>query len=141
MILPDINLLIYAYRAETKFHDIALKKLEQISNQKTPIALSSIITSGFLRIVTNPRIYSKPSDIEHAISFINFITTFPHFKWIEPGSEHWQIYLQLLNESRFSGAKVSDVLIASIAAEHGYLISTFDRDFLRFDNVRVEILK
>jgi hypothetical protein len=140
MILPDINFLIYAYREDTTKHKIALKELEQIAKKNIPLVLSSVITTGFIRITTNPRIYSKPSSLSKAFQFINFLTTFPNFRWIEASDNHWNLFKELTKESGLSGSKLTDVLIASIAKENGCEIITFDKDFKRFDNLNIKIL-
>ena len=70
MILPDVNILVYAHRIESPYHQKAAKVVTAIAESMTPFALCSFVCSGFLRLVTNHRIFAEPTPLEQGIRFI-----------------------------------------------------------------------
>jgi toxin-antitoxin system PIN domain toxin len=136
MDLPDINVLIYAHRKDAPEHDRYAAWLRELANGPAPFALSSFTLGGFLRIVTNPRIFVPATPMEVALAFCRELVVRPTAAVLQPGARHWQIMVDLIEQSRVHGAKVSDVYLAALSIEHGCELVTNDKDFARFPIVR-----
>src|SRR3954452_8231004 len=128
----DINVLIYAHREDAQEHDRYAAWLTVLANGSTPFALSSITLGGFLRIVTNPRIFQPPTPVHAALAFCRQLMARPNASMIQPGERHWQIMPDLIDSAGVSGAMVSDAYLAALAIEHGCELVTSDKDFARF---------
>lgn len=135
MILPDVNLLVIAHREDQDDHAVAREWLENVVNSERPFALADIAASGFLRIVTNPRIYVRPSALETAVAFIDGLAERQTCVPVAAGPRHWQILSALLRSSDARGNLVPDAHLAAIAIEHGATIATRDRGFSRFPDL------
>ena len=69
MQLPDVNVLIYAHREDAPEHERYAAWLQALTASDEPFALSDVVFAGFLRIVTNPRIFDPPTPMETALAF------------------------------------------------------------------------
>lgn len=136
MILPDVNILVTAHRADQDGHDQVQAWFDQEVNSDRPFALADLVVSGFLRIVTNPRIYGRPTSLEVAIRVIDRVVSQPTCVPVAAGPRHWPILRTLLQESDARGNLVPDAHLAAIAVEHGATVVTRDRGFARFTGVR-----
>lgn len=140
MILPDIQILVYAHRKESPFHNKAAERILTLSQSLSPFALCSFVCSGFLRLVTNHRIFVEPTPLETALSFLENLLHLEHCRIIEPGSRHWSIFSKFLRETRATGNLVSDTYLAALSVEHGCELLTHDRDFMKFPELKVSFL-
>ncbi|MBI2067845.1 MAG: type II toxin-antitoxin system VapC family toxin [Deltaproteobacteria bacterium] len=138
MILPDINLLVYAHRHDAPQHTQAAETLQKLADSLSPFALTSFVLTGFLRIVTNQRIFVEPSLLDDALLFIENLLELDHCRVVEPGERHWEIMSIMLRESKATGNLVSDAYLAAVAVEHGCTLLTNDADFRRFPELRVQ---
>jgi toxin-antitoxin system PIN domain toxin len=136
MDLPDINVLINAHREDAVDHEKYAEWLMNLANGSAAFALSSVTLGGFLRIVTNPRIFRPVTPIDLALQFCRELAARPSAAFIQPGARHWSIMSDLIERSGVSGARVSDAYLAALAIEHGCDVVTSDRDFARFPDVR-----
>jgi toxin-antitoxin system PIN domain toxin len=136
MILPDVNILVYAHRSDTPTHQACRTWLENLVNSDTAYGLSDIVLSGFLRIVTHPRIFRQPSPIDKALAFVEELRSQPHCMPIRPGQRHWEIFVRLCRECAAKGNLVADAFLAALAIEWGCECVTTDRDFSRFTGLR-----
>ncbi len=103
---------------------------------ETPFGLSDVVLSGFIRVVTNPRIFSHPTDIETALAAADRLRKQPNCVHIEPGPRHWGIFLRLCSSVGARGNIVADAYLAALAIESGSEWITTDRDFARFPGLR-----
>jgi toxin-antitoxin system PIN domain toxin len=94
------------------------------------------VLSGFLRVVTHPRIFNPPSTLEQAIAFISEIRDQPNCVYIQPGPRHWAIFVQLCKAANVKGNLVPDAYLAAMAIESGCEWITTDRDYSRFPQLR-----
>lgn len=140
MILPDINILIYAHRSESPFHDKAKKILESMANSLSPFALCSFVCSGFLRIVTNHRIFQYPTPLAQARAFVEDLISLENCRIVEPQNRHWPILSALLRETSATANLVSDAYLAAIVIENGCALLTKDSDFRRFSQLEIKML-
>src|SRR5581483_8815214 len=136
MLLPDINALIYAHREDAPEHDRYAEWLEGLAGGPAPFALSSVTLAGFLRIVTNSRIFQAPTPMKVALAFCHQLIALPTAVFIQPGERHWSIMVDLIERANVRGAMVSDAYLAALAIEHGCELVTTDGDFARFPSLR-----
>ena len=89
MILPDVNVLVYAHREDAVDHPRYRQWLEEIIQSGQPYGCSDHVLSGFLRVVTHPRVFTTPSPIFSALDFVRQIREQSNCQLIAPGSRHW----------------------------------------------------
>lgn len=140
MILPDVNLLIYAFRQDAPLHSVSRTYLESVVSGNAKFALSTLILSRLVRITTNRRTHPVPASIEEAFGFCDDLLKQPHCQLVEPGERHWNILKQLCIATGTRGGDTTDAWFAALAIEWGCEWVTFDRDFLKFPGLRCTIL-
>jgi toxin-antitoxin system PIN domain toxin len=138
MILLDVNVLVYAFREDSPEHTAYATWLSEQINSSAPYGYSEIVLSGFLRIVTHPRIYNPPSRIEKALLFAQQLIDQENAVPIRPGSRHWHIFSRLCRHANAKGNLIPDAFLAALAIESGCTFITTDRDFARFPNLKWE---
>lgn len=136
MILPDVNILVYAHRRDSEDHGSYRDWLESIINGDSAYGISDLIISGFMRIVTHPRIFKKPSSLKDAVTFANQLRDQPNRVPITPGAAHWSIFIRLCSEVGAKGNLIPDAFYAALAIEHGCEWITTDGDFARFTGLK-----
>jgi uncharacterized protein len=132
MILPDVNVLIYAFRRDSPYHAICKPWLDRVVMADAAFGMSPLALSAVVRITTQPRFYRQPSSTTEAFAYCNNLLNQPNCEAIGPGERHWQIFTQLCTNAGISGALVSDAWFAALAIEHGCTWITYDRDYARF---------
>jgi len=135
MILPDVNVLIYAFRSDTARHSVCKRWLDRLVQGEAQFAVSPLALSAVARIVTNPRIFRQPSPIEDVFAFCDNLLGQPHCDAVRPGQRHWSIFTRVCLEADIRGPRVSDAWFAALAIEHGCLWITYDRDYARFPDL------
>lgn len=136
MILPDVNVLVYAHRQDTANHVHFREWLQGVVNSDQAYGMSDIVLSGFIRIVTHRKIFKEPSSIEDALMFVQQLQTPTHCVTVRPGPRHWGIFSRLCRECGAKGNLVADAFLAAMAIENGCEWVTTDRDFSRFDGLK-----
>ena len=136
MILPDVNVLLYAFRVDSPGHRSYRSWLESVINGQEAYGYSPQVLSSVIRIATHPRIYARPSKTEDAISYARVLRSQPNASPILPGDRHWGIFESLCRESAASGNLVQDAWFAALAIESGCEWITVDRDYSRFKGLR-----
>jgi toxin-antitoxin system PIN domain toxin len=134
MRMPDVNVLVYAHREDEVAHAAASAWVEATVNGREPFALSVLVIVGFVRIVTNPRIYKEPTPTPLALAAVDAMLTRPNCTLCLPGPRHWQLVSQLCRDTQAAGKIVADAQHAAIAIEHGCEWVSRDRDFARFES-------
>jgi uncharacterized protein len=132
MILPDVNVLIYAFRSDLPQHAHCRSWLAEVIASDARFGLSPTVLSAVVRIATNPRAFRTPSAIEEAFGFCDDLLGQPHCQVVVPGERHWDIFRNLCTETDTRGSRVSDAWFAALAIEWGCEWITLDRDFARF---------
>jgi toxin-antitoxin system PIN domain toxin len=102
---------------------------------ETRYAVSELVLSGFIRIVTHPKIFNAPSSLQDAMTFAEQVREQPNASLVEPGERHWTIFRRLCLEARVRGNLVPDAYLAALAIESGCEWITTDRDFSRFQGL------
>ena len=136
MILPDVNTLIYAFRADLPQHALCRAWLLNVVSSDTQFGLSPMVLAALVRITTNFRAFKIPSGIEEAFGFCEDLLAQPHCQVIEPGERHWSIFRRLCVETQILGARVTDAWFAALAIEWGCEWITLDRDYARFPGLK-----
>ena len=136
MILPDVNVLIYAFREEVPQHAVCRSWLHQVVLGNARFGLSRMALSGLIRITTDHRIFNTPSTLEDAFGFCDDLLRQPHCQFVEPGERHWDIFNRLSLQTGTRGRRVSDTWYAALAIEWDCEWITFDRDYARFPDLK-----
>jgi hypothetical protein len=132
--LPDVNVLIYAHREDAPEHGRYAAWLRDLTAADEPFALSGVVLAGFLRTVTNGRIFDPPTPMGTAIAFCQGLVTWPRAVMIAPSPRHWDLFVGLCADVQ--GPLVTDAYLAALAIEHGCELVTTDSDFARFPGLR-----
>ena len=132
MILPDANVLIYAFRDDTQNHRLYRGWLDSVVNGDAAYAISPQILSSVVRICTHPAIFPRPSRLDQTLSFCRVLMEQPHCQLIHPGPQHWPLFTDMCARVRARGNLVQDAWFAALAIEHGCEWVTSDRHYARF---------
>jgi toxin-antitoxin system PIN domain toxin len=136
MLLCDVNVLVYAHRKDAADHSRYRRWLEAVLAADSAYAISELVLSGFVRVVTHPRIFREPTPLEGALAFANEVRARPNAVAVAPGSRHWDIFGRLCREGGVKGSLVADAYLAALAVESGCEWITTDRDFSRFPGLK-----
>ena len=98
--------------------------------------VSDLVLSGFLRLVSDPRVFDVPMPIERALAAAEALRSRPNAVLVSPAERHWEIFGRLCRESGVKGNLVSDAYFAALAIESGSEWITTDHDYSRFPGLR-----
>ena len=129
-------MLVYSHREDTPDHGAYLKWLRNTVGSEAPYGISDLVLSGFLRVVTHPRVFRTPSPTKVALAFANALRGRPNAVPISPGPGHWDIFANLCKAAGVKGNLVADAYLAALAIEHGAELCSTDNDFGRFNRLR-----
>ncbi len=132
MDLIDVNVLVYAHRADAPDHAAYLSWLEALIDGDQVYGMADIVLGGFLRIVTHPRVFNPPSEMGAALAFAHDVRDQPNCVHIAPGARHWEVFTGLCQTAGVKGNLVPDAFLAALAIESGSRWITTDRDYSRF---------
>jgi uncharacterized protein len=90
------------------------------------------VLSGMIRIVTHPKIFAAPSDLDEVLDFCDILLIQPHCVIIQPGARHWTIFRGLCVAGNARGNLAPDAWFAAMAIESGCEWVTLDGDYARF---------
>ena len=136
MIVPDLNLLVYAYDSSSPMYDRARRWwIHSLSDRRT-VGIPWAVSFGFIRLWTNPRVFANPMTVELATRHVESWFGRPMVKAINPGPRHLEIALNLLRTEGNGGNLTTDAHLAALAMEAGATLHTADTDFLRFTGLK-----
>ncbi len=135
----DTNVLVYAARDDTEFHDACRRRIAEAGNTASSGLLTWNICYEFFRVVTHPRVSSQPWSLAEARRYINGLLAMPGFRLLLPTLQHMSVLAQVVTElPEVRGSRVHDLHTAVLAREHRInKICTIDRDFRRFPFIEV----
>ena len=136
MIVPDVNLLLYAVVSAFPQHKPAHVWWEEAINSPAEIGLASPAIFGFIRIATNPRVLSPPLTVDAAMGYVSAWLSQPNISHLVPGPRHVEIAFNLLHSVGTGGNLTTDVQLAALALEYDADIYSNDTDFARFSDLR-----
>ena len=137
MILCDANVLLYAYDLHAEHHAVCRTWLVAAMNGDEPVGMPWQTLLAFVRISTNPRAYTQPMSVAAASRIVTTWVDRPQVRIPEPGERYWSLLQALLLGSQVSGPLVTDAALAALAIEQGATLCTTDRDFRRFDGLKL----
>jgi toxin-antitoxin system PIN domain toxin len=132
VILPDVNVLVYAHREDAPGHAAYREWLESVINGDHAYGMADLVLSGFLRVVTHARVFRRPSRLDEALAFAAEVRDQPNCVRVQPGPRHWDIFVQLCRRAYVRGNLVPDAYLAALAIESGSEWITTNGDFARF---------
>lgn len=136
MILPDVNVVIQAYKVDAVNHAGCRQWLESVVADDAVFGMSPQVLSSAARILTNRRAWPRPHSISDVLDFCNKLLEQPNCHIVLPGPRHWQIFCDLCVQAGATGDFVAHAWYAALAIEHGCEWITLDRDFARFERLR-----
>jgi uncharacterized protein len=136
VIVPDANLLLYAYDSSSTQHAKAKAWVEKTLSGEELVGLPWQTAGAFLRIVTNAKLAGQRMSLEEAASVIDQWLEQPNVRMLAPGPGHWALFRQLMISGQAQGPLMTDAQLAALTVEHGGVLHTTDRDFSRFPGLR-----
>lgn len=137
MKLLDVNILVHAHREDSERHREIKGWLETALDQPEGVAVSELVLSGCLRVITHPKVFRKPTPLIVALDFVESLRNLASVRIIAPGEDHWAIFTSLCRKAEARGNLVPDAYHAALAMETGCEWVTLDRGFARFPSLRV----
>src|SRR6202022_3067138 len=136
MILVDVNVLVYAKRQDSPNHTRFRTWLEETIQSDLIFGMSELVLSGVVRILSHPRIFRDPTQLDEALQYAHSFREHPGCVLVSPGGHHWEIFSRLCKLSGAKGNLISDAYFAALAIESGTEWITADRDYARFPGLR-----
>jgi toxin-antitoxin system PIN domain toxin len=138
MLIPDVNILVYAYMSAMPQHRPARRFWEGMLNGDEPVGLIPVVLFGFLRIATNRRIFSPPLAVEAAIVIVEQWLKLPAVRLLISSPDELVVTLELLRRQGTAANLTTDAQIAAAALSQDATVISNDADLKRFGKVRVQ---
>ena len=135
MILPDVNVLIYAFDEQSPLHERSRTWLETTLSGSETVGLAWTVMLAFVRLTTNPRIFDNPMTAAEAIGHVERWLDLPCTTIVHPTNRHTALIGEFLGERGVAANLVMDAHLAALAIEHGARLASADHDFARFGGV------
>lgn len=136
MKIVDVNILLYAVDANARQHRAARAWWEEAVNGDETIGLPWIVLTGFLRIVTNPRVFAAPHELNSALARIDRWLALDCVRIVRERDDHWDTLRSLIASAGTAGNLTTDAHLAALAISHDAVLCSSDRDFGRFKGLR-----
>ncbi|MBA2322393.1 MAG: PIN domain-containing protein [Deltaproteobacteria bacterium] len=136
MIVPDVNLLLYAHIDTFPQHPTARAWWETLVREGTPVGLCEPVVFGFVRISTNPRVFTPALSVSAAATLVRDWLSRPRIRWLVAGPDHPALVLELLLEVGTASNLTTDAQVAAYAMAHHATVASCDTDFGRFSGVK-----
>lgn len=136
MIIPDVNLLVYAHVAAFPEHPRARRWWEDLMNGHREVGLGTPALFGFVRLATSRQVFDRPLGVDRALDLADAWLSRPHVHLAVPGPRHLEIAFALLRQLGAAGRLTTDTQLAALAIEHQGEVHSNDRDFDRFPGLR-----
>jgi uncharacterized protein len=133
MLIPDVNILVYAHREDEAVHAPYADWLKRLVDGPEPFGLSVLVAVGFLRIVTNARIFLDPTPLPVALAAVEQLIGHPRCRMIAPDASHFEEVARLCRATTATGKQVADAQHAAVTIAEGGTWVTRDADFARFE--------
>ncbi len=136
MIVPDLNLLVYAHNEAASLHVPARQWWEDVVNSELRVGVPWAVAMGFIRLVTHAAILREPRHAVDAVAIVRGWFALPGVDPLDPGPRHLEIVEGLFRASGVAGALTTDTHLAALAIEHQAELCSNDADFGRFPGLR-----
>lgn len=138
MIAVDTNLMVYAHREDSPWHEVAYSQVAELAESRSPWAIPWPCLHEFLAIVTHPRIFAPPTPLDIALDQVEAWLESPSLVLLSESEGYWPELRSALQSSHVTGAQIHDARIAAICRTHGvHELWTADRDFSRFPGLNI----
>ena len=137
---PDVNVLVSAFREDAVHHERCRRWLVEAMSGRDPIAVSELVLSGVLRVLTHPKTFHPPTPSDNAIAFVDSLLAQPELGTLRPGDGHWRIFRGIAVTLGLTGNRLPDAYHAALAIEHGSEWVTLDRGFAIYPGLLVRNL-
>jgi hypothetical protein len=135
MIIPDVNLLLYAHVQQYREHDVARRWWDDVMNGEESVGLCWAVMLGFVRIATHRRVLERPMQIDEAERYVRGWLAQTAAQIIEPGPRHTDLVFAMLREFGAAAQLTTDAHLAALAVEFRGTIHSADADFGRLAGV------
>jgi hypothetical protein len=136
VLIPDVNILVGALRADHPDHGPLRDWLVLAAGGPEPLGLTDAVLAGFVRVVTHPKVFAEPTSINRALSQIDGLLAAPAAVRIHPDGKHWELFSDLCRGAQARGNLIADAHHAATAMQQGATWVSQDRDFARFPGLR-----
>ena len=137
MILPDVNILLYAHnKDDQKFGEASVWLKELLSGATTACFCWETI-NGFIRVSTNPKAMPSPITLEEAFTIVADWMAAKNSTLLQPTDRHLEVLRKTASDAGVRGSLFSDAVLAALAIDHGATLATTDQDFSRFDGLKI----
>lgn len=136
MVIPDVNVLVYAFRDDNPVHEESAAWLTGQVNGPAVFGMADRVVEGFIRIVTHPGAFKKPAPVTAAVEFAEELTGRSNCVRVRPGERQWGLFLELVVATDATGNSVSDAWLAALAIESGSEWVTWDKGFARYPGLK-----
>jgi hypothetical protein len=136
VIVPDVNMLLYAEIDAFPQHAAARQWWESLMNGERQVGIAAVALFGFVRIGTNRRVFTEPLAVTDALGRVGRWLERPPVTFLAPGTRHLDVAFRLLEQIGTGANLTTDVQLAAHAIEHGGEVHSNDGDFGRFDGLR-----
>ncbi len=135
MILPDVNILVYAHDSRGAHHDAARAWWDDALSGDEPVALTWMVILGFVRLSTSRRMFEEPVQVQDAAAAVEAWLAQPHVRIVHPGRRHHELLFGFIRSAGVAGNLTMDAHLAALAVEHGATVFSVDTDFARFPDL------
>lgn len=139
MIVLDVNVVLAAFRQDHAHHLAARPWLDRTLADGTAVVVPDSVWIGFVRLVTNAHIFEVPSTPAEAFDFVDAVRAAPSYAQVAGLDGGLAPFKQVVLSSDSWGNLVPDAYLASIALSHACPVASFDRDFRRFDGLKIVV--
>lgn len=134
--IPDVNVLLYAYDTENRHHAPCATWLSAALSGSEDVGLSFVVALGFIRLASHPSVWTRPMSTTEAITIVRSWLARPQVRLLAATDGYWETLDAVAADARAVGSLVMDAHLAALAKEHGATVVTTDRDFRRFAGIR-----
>ena len=136
MIVPDVNLLVYAYNQDAPHHMAARRWWEAALSATESVGLTWVTCLGYVRLTTNRRVLLHPWNAAEVLEHIRTWLVRPHVQILQPGPRHLDILAGFATAGILASELATDAHLAAVAIEHQGTVYSNDGDFARFPGLR-----
>ncbi len=131
-----MNALVYAHHRDSAGHDAYRSWWEGVVNGPSAFGIADLVLSGFVRVVTHPRVFDRPLRPVDAMAAAQSIRERGNARTVKPGDRHWSLFSDLVRTTDAKGGGVADAYLAALAIESACEFFTCDRGFARYAELR-----
>ena len=139
MIVPDVNVLVALFRADHEHHEVVARWWRRTGEAGVSVTAPDLVWTGFVRIVTSSRVFRVPATVDEAFGFVKAVTAQPTYVPMGPLPHGMDEFERLCRDGQATGDFVPDAYVAAVARCLGAAVATLDRDFRRFDDLRLAV--